>query len=613
MAAAGFTLAAAESVLQSLAPLAEAQTIAPESVKIVEGTGGELLVQQLIAAGTKYFFYCNSSPAAPILDALVDTPEIKIILGTSENITMALACGYSLATGQPSVVNVTTVVGTASLMANLFNARRDYIPVIVTAGTHYSKGTARDGFEDIDDILDITKPFVRWGFQANYASRMPELTRMAFKMATTPPGGPVYLACPRDILDQKAKSEIISRERFDIPARVRPDNRAVEKAARLLLEAKAPVLGVGHEVWRAGATDQVVALAEMLGLPAVQVLSPYNDFPTTHPLYMGDVAGRFNIRHPKNIDAFLNLGGRMPYQQGDQPTVPRQWKVIHASLDGDSIGKVYPTDVALLGDVKETAIALTEAVKQGLTPALREIVKKRNEETKAFTEKLEQSRMQFARRGWDNSPISWERMGYELNEGLDKDAVLVNEFGSSKDSVFRWFRCGSGEKSSIGRTMGSALGWSMGAALGIKLALPDKQGCCMVGDGAVMFGQFESLWTAARHEIPVIFVVFNNRSYNETRLRHLSGDGKMAQQKKDLVNYLGNPDVAFADAAQAFGVKAELVKDPGNLKAAIKRAVAATRDGKPYLLDVLVERTGALSDSTWYPKVSVAEMRTKKV
>ena len=613
MAAAGFTLTAAESVLSSLTPLAEAQTIAPEAVRIMEGTGGELLVQQLIAAGTKYFFYCNSSPAAPILDALVDTPEIKIIVGTSENITMALACGYSLATGQPSVVNVTTVVGTASLMANLFNARRDYIPVVVTAGTHYSKGTGRDGFEDIDDILEITKPFARWGFQANYASRMPELTRMAFKMATTPPGGPVYLACPRDILDQKAKGEIITRDRFDIPARVRPDNRAVEKAAKLLLEAKAPVLGVGHEVWRSGAIDQVIALAEMVGLPTVQVLSPYNDFPTTHSLYMGDVAGRFNIRHPKNVDAFLNLGGRMPYQQSDKPTIPREWKLIHASLDGESIGKVYPTDVALLGDVKETTIALTEAIKQGLTPALKAEVKKRNEETKAFTDKLNESRMQFARRSWDNAPISWGRLGYELNEGLDKEAVLVNEFGSSKDSVFRWFRCGSGEKSSIGRTMGSALGWSMGAALGIKLALPDRQVCCMVGDGAMMFGQFESLWTAARHDIPVIFVVFNNRSYNETRLRHLSGGGKMAQQKKDLVNYLGNPDVAFADAAQAFGVKAEPVKTPDDLKNAIKRAVAATRDGKPYLLDVLVERTGTLAESTWYPKVSVAEMRQKKV
>jgi thiamine pyrophosphate-dependent acetolactate synthase large subunit-like protein len=114
-------------------------------------------------------------------------------------------------------------------------------------------------------------------------------------------------------------------------------------------------------------------------------------------------------------------------------------------------------------------------------------------------------------------------------------------------------------------------------------------------------------------EIPVIFVVFDNRSYNETRLRHLSRGGKMAQQKKDLVNYLGNPDVAFADAARAFGVKGELVKDPGDLKAANKRAVFAPRDGKPHLLDVLVERTGTLPESTWYPKVSVAEMTQKKV
>src|SRR5262245_60538580 len=90
MAAPGFRRAAAKYVLRSLTPPAEALTVAAEAIRIVEGTGGELLVQQLIAAGTKYFCYCNSSPAAPILDALVDTPEIKIIIGTSENITMAL-------------------------------------------------------------------------------------------------------------------------------------------------------------------------------------------------------------------------------------------------------------------------------------------------------------------------------------------------------------------------------------------------------------------------------------------------------------------------------------------------------------------------------------------
>ena len=284
----------------------------------------------------------------------------------------------------------------------------------------------------------------------------------------------------------------------------------------------------------------------------------------------------------------------MPYQGEDQPVLPRHWKLIHASLDGESIGKVYPTDVALLGDVKETASALVEAVKQRLTPSVKAEINRRYEETKAFTEKLTQARAQFARRNWDTVPISWARVAYELNEGLDKDAVLVNEFGSAKDAAYSAFRFGDGEKSAMGRTMGSALGWSMGGALGVKLGLPDRQVCCMLGDGALMFGQLEALWSAARHEIPVIFVVFNNRSYNETRLRQLSGGGKMAQAKKDLVNYLGNPDVDFARAAEAFGVKGEVVKNPGDLKAAIKRAVTVTRDGAPYLLDVLVERTGIL-------------------
>jgi thiamine pyrophosphate-dependent acetolactate synthase large subunit-like protein len=199
LAAAGFTLAAAKSILRSLTPLAEAQTVAPEAIKIMEGRGGELLAEQLKAAGMKYFFYGNGSPAAPILDALVDRPEIKIVIGTSENIVMSLAAGYSLASGEPSFVNVTTVVGTASLMANLYNAKKDHLPVVVTANTHDSRGTARDGFEDVDDLVEATKQFTRWGFQVNRANRIPELTRMGLKLATTPPGGPVYLAYPRRI------------------------------------------------------------------------------------------------------------------------------------------------------------------------------------------------------------------------------------------------------------------------------------------------------------------------------------------------------------------------------------------------------------------------------
>jgi benzoylformate decarboxylase len=373
------------------------------------------------------------------------------------------------------------------------------------------------------------------------------------------------------------------------------------------------VLAVGEEVWRSGGRENVVELAELLALPTIQVVSPYSDFPTGHPLYVGDVTYRFNLRHPKNIDLFLNIGGRMPYQGEDKPILPREWKIIHAKLDGEGIGRVYPTDVALLGDVKETAAALIATVKDGLTSALKAEIKQRYEETKAFSEKLGQARVQLARRNWDRSPMSRGRVGYELNEALDKDAVIVNEFGTAKDSIYSWFRFGDGEKATMGRTVGSALGWAVDAALGVKLGLPDRQVCCMLGDGAIMFGQIEALWSAARYEIPVIFVVFNNRSYNETRLRQLSEAGKMAQAKKDLVNYLGNPDVDFTRAAEAFGVKGELVKDPKDLSVALKRAVAATREGKPYLLDLLVERTGALADSTWHPKVSVAEMRTRKV
>jgi thiamine pyrophosphate-dependent acetolactate synthase large subunit-like protein len=117
----------------------------------------------------------------------------------------------------------------------------------------------------------------------------------------------------------------------------------------------------------------------------------------------------------------------------------------------------------------------------------------------------------------------------------------------------------------------------------------------------------------ARYEIPVIIVIFNNRSYNGPRDRIMQGGGRQAKSGKDMICYLGNPDVDFAKVAAGFGVNGEVVQNPGQLTAAIQRAIASTREGRPYLIDAVVERTGLAADSTWYPKYSVAAIRKKNV
>jgi thiamine pyrophosphate-dependent acetolactate synthase large subunit-like protein len=165
----------------------------------------------------------------------------------------------------------------------------------------------------------------------------------------------------------------------------------------------------------------------------------------------------------------------------------------------------------------------------------------------------------------------------------------------------------------IGRTSGAALGWGVGAAAGVKIAQPDKQVVCLQGDGGFLFGQAMALWTMSRYQIPVITVVYNNRSYNETRERSFAQGGRQAETGKDMLSYLGDPDVDFVKLSNAFGVPAEQVRTPDQIIPAMRRAVRAAQDGKPYLIDALVGRTGRGAELTWYPKLSVAEMRRRNV
>ena len=147
-------------------------------------------------------------------------------------------------------------------------------------------------------------------------------------------------------------------------------------------------------------------------------------------------------------------------------------------------------------------------------------------------------------------------------------------------------------------------------ALGAKLAQPDRQVVSMCGDGAFMFQN--ALWSLARYDAPVLQVIYNNHGYNMNRAFSW-GSGKQGKAKKDLVTYLGDPDVNFVHMAKAFDIEGEVAEDPADLRNAIQRGINATRDGRPYLLDIQTERWGPGGEMTWHPEISIAEMRTKKV
>ncbi len=232
----------------------------------------------------------------------------------------------------------------------------------------------------------------------------------------------------------------------------------------------------------------------------------------------------------------------------------------------------------------------------------------------ALTAELKQSRELALRARFDSSPMTWERVGYELEKVLDKDAVIVPEVGTQYYKVLRQLTLGGPNKQKIGRTVGQALGWGVPAAFGVNVALPDRQVVALQGDGGFLFGQSEALWSIARYEAPMLIVIFNNHVYNESRDRNMQNGGHFYEEGKDFDGYLGAPNVEYSKIAEAYGLKGEKVTTAAELPAALQRSIKSMRDGKAVVLDIEIAPDGpVLSQGNWYQRHSIAEIRKKRL
>jgi len=621
MVQSGFSLVAANSVLASLPPAfgqGEANKEPKSYTRTFRGMGGELLAEQLQDAGVEYLFLGNGTGVSPLCDAVVDRPSMKIILAVNEGVCVAMADGYSRASGK-TAFTMFSRVGVPYASANMYNAMKDRSSLVIGSDHVETLASGRDGHEDLDDTLEPVKQFTKWRWNVDAATRIPEWTMKAFKLASTPPGGPTFLMFPRDILlAHDVEADIFLPGTFDIPMSVRADAATIDKMARALIEAKSPLLRAGPEVWRSRAIPQIVELAELLAIPATSGEEREGfriscNFPTNHPLFLGGYSG--GMRYPRNVDVILNMGGKLPDPGTGPPQIPRSVKLIDVRIEASDIGTDYPLYLGVAADVKQVAQDLVAAIKSLVTAErLQQIRGDRMEQTRQFAARLRQARLQAMKADWDKVPLTWERLSSDINEILERDAYIVAELGTEGPKALKGFTFAEGEKTLIGRTLGRALGWGAGAAAGVKIAKPDQQVICLQGDGGFLFGgQAMALWSMSRYRIPVITVIYNNRSYNETRERAFAEGGRQAQTGKDMLSYLGDPDVDFVKLAGAFGVPGEQVTTPDQIKPAMKRAARAALDGGPYLIDALVGRTGYGAELAWYPKLSVAEMRRRKV
>src|SRR4029077_1169936 len=353
---AGVSLAAAESILQSLTPYVEAQEtrrVGPEGVKLFQGNGGAAFAEQLIASGVKYVFGNSASSDAHFYDALVDRPQLKYILTPHEGPGAAMAAGYVKASGEPTIVMQAGFVGLANAMGQMFNAFKEQTPLVFYSyRSDTTRRSGRDGFEEVANQEQVVQPLTKYSWLARRADMIPETVRRAFKAAWTPPYGPTYASWHSDLNDERVRTEVILREKFDPRMRVRPNPREVERAAKLLVEAKMPLMIVGDEIYGAKAASKAVELAELLGMPVTQARQIYANFPESHPLWVGSppAARIASLDFPKNPDVIINVGNKLQHNS-PQPVIGREAKFIDMRIDSASMGNVMPTEVPLVADV----------------------------------------------------------------------------------------------------------------------------------------------------------------------------------------------------------------------------------------------------------------------
>jgi benzoylformate decarboxylase len=610
----GFTAAAAQAILEPLEASEDASTRAGAAGALTaQGTGGDLVVAQAKAAGVEYLFTNPGSYEVALFDAWVDTPGMQLIMGLHEGIVIAMADGYSKVSGKPGFVNVHVIAGTAQMAGQLYNASRDGSPLVITAGLNDNELWSDDvllaprpGY----DQKDVVRQFTKIAWEARSGASLPLMLRRAFKVATTDPGGPVYLAMAHHALETRGlKAQMLPADRFLLRARVRPDAAAVEEAAKLLVEAKRPVVVVGDEVWKSGAQQELVSFSELLGLPVTDGSDAYRNFPVKHTHY----AGRFSMGSElvkRGVDLVISIGardfgGKVVPKGAEAPEA----RIIRIGMDTAAMGRNYATDVALIGDVREALKDLRKAVESQVPKGkLAALGQARGMEAREISAARNRA-MAAARKNFGQSPMHPDEIGAVLAGAIDPDAIFVSENLTGRHDAFAF---GFREKEQwwIGNT-GASLGWGVGAATGAKLAAPDRQVICSIGDGSVMYSA-AGFWTQARYGIPVLTVVWNNKNYQTVRHAYHGYGGKMATSGHYAGMYLGDPDIDFVKLGESQGVRGEKAGDAASLRAALKRGVAATRDGKPYLVEMAAARYGGGAESTWHESFDLAAKRKRK-
>lgn len=546
-------------------------------------SGRSAFLSLLKAQGVTHLFGNPGTTELPIMHALKDHTDLTYVMGMHEAIVVAMADGYSRATGELVACNVHVAPGLGNAMGSLYNCKFTGTPLIITAGQQ-ELGHGLTEPLLYDSLVPMAEPLVKWATEITRLEDMPRIMHRAAKIALTPPTGPVFLSLPGDILNHETGIDIGSITRVD--TRNRPSEDVLENVARRILLAENPVVICGNEIVTSNALNEAADFAATLGVPVYQQTVPYGShFLSEQPCFMGALSR--NQREVRSLleafDLMIVLGAdvlRMSVWDEVDP-MPADLSIIQIGLNDWEMGKNYPTEMAIGSDVCETLRALMPILKESggttLTALAEERIKSISK--KNWLVNREDIRKRISDKG-SGSPINPDWLMLTLTEVLPANTIIVNE-GLTATRFFNdlWpYR----DRHDYHGLASGGIGWGMGAAVGVQLAHPGRPVCAIIGDGSSMYS-IQALWSAANHKLPLTYIIVNNGGYRIIKQRLL------AFHEND--HFIGmdfkNPEVNFAALAMSMGVEAHRVEDPLDLRGTLEGALANQKG--PNLVEVMCD------------------------
>lgn len=544
-------------------------------------TGASAFLSILKDEGVTHLFGNPGTTELPIMDALSEHTDLTYVLGLQEAIVVAMADGYARASGQLSACNVHVAPGLGNAMGSLYNAKWFGSPILLTAGQQ-EQGHGLTEPLLYAPLVPIATPLVKWATEVTRLEDVPRTMRRAAKVALTPPTGPVFISLPGDVLNAEDALELGSRTRVETATR--PSDVLLQRLAARVLAAERPVIISGHEVNTHDALAQAAQLAELLGAPVYQQTMPYGaHFLSEHPNFMGALTrDQRQVRETLNPhDLLICLGAdvlRMSVWRPVEP-LPDGMPIVQIGLRDWEMGKNYPTELAIRSDVKETLEALCPILEE-LRGAERATAAKNASETLTehnWAAKRDQFRREtLGREGVKR--IDPDVLVVRLVEGLPDDAIVVDEGLVSAWSLLKVLAFRDAQRY-YGLASGG-IGFAVAGAIGIHLAHPARPLLAVIGDGSAMYS-IQALWTAAHLELPITYLIANNKSYRILKERLLG----FHDNEHFIGMDLREPEIDFVGLAQSMGVQARRIVEPDDIVPSLLAAFAT--DG-PTLLDVSV-------------------------